>query len=459
MGAGYIQYQILPIIDRAIEDGSFFTNTVLTGAIMHARSHNSALHLMGLLSPGGVHSHMNHLFALLHLAAKHNFREPVYIHLFTDGRDSPPASALTYLHRLEEAIGKYGVGAIASVTGRFYAMDRNQNWERTEAAYTMLTGGKRPPGASSAQRAIRAAFDTGISDEMIPPMAITRGGAPLAYIHDGDAVIFFNFRPDRARQLMHAFVAPQKVGFAARPLQNLYFATLGEIDKTTSALAAWYEDKADYPLACVIADASLTQLHIAETEKYAHITYYLNVGHTVRFPGEEHVMIRSSNTRTFAHEPRMAAAAITDRLLSEISRGYFDVYFVNYANPDMLGHTGDFTAAVTACEFIDQCLERLRSAILQQSGTLIVTADHGNVEEMINLTTHEIDTEHTSNAVPFYYVRSELARTTPKSAQELRRIFSSPLGVLADVAPTVLDILRISKPATMTGVSLLDSLQ
>lgn len=440
IGAGSVQYQTLEAINHAITDKSFFTNPTFLQALEQVKQQQSQLHLMGLVSPGGVHAHINHLFTLLELCKRNHLQENVFIHMFTDGRDSPPKAALSYLAQLEEKIGKFGVGTIASVTGRFYAMDRNKNWERTQATYDMLTGGPRGAGAPSARAAIENAYAQNILDEMIPPTAITRGGGPVADIRDGDAVIFFNFRPDRARQLTQLF----------RQRQDIQCTTFFEL----------FQGKpAQQPLARVLSEAGLTQLHIAETEKYAHITYYLNVGHEQPFASEEHVLVESGSTANFADKPEMAAAEITDRAMAGMQQKGFDVIFINYANADMVGHTGNFAAAVKACEIVDQQLGRLQEAVTALGGAMIVTADHGNAEEMINLQTKAISTDHTANPVPLYYVTEALRRTTPKSEAEMREIFTSPIGVLADVAPTILEILELQKPPEMTGVSLLNSLR
>lgn len=459
IGAGQIQYQTLPLIDKAIETKEFFSNEALLQAITHAKENNSDLHLMGLVSTGGVHAHMEHLFSLLELCAQQEFRDRVYIHMFADGRDVAPQSALTYLGALEEKIGANGVGKIASVTGRFYAMDRNKNWERTENTYNMLIGGKRKFGAPSARDAITQAYMQDIFDEMIPPTSITRGGEPVSYIKDNDAVIFFNFRPDRARQLTQAFMVPQEVGFETKPIQNLYFATMGQYDQTFPVQVAFTEEVFPLPLAKIISDAGLTQLHIAETEKYAHITYYLNVGHEAPFPGEERVMIPSSDIVSFADDPKMQAVAIADRVIQEISSGTYDVYFINFANADMVGHTGNFNAAIIACETVDTCLGRLQEAVFATGGSLMVTADHGNAEEMLHPESGELEKDHTNNIVPFHYVAANLQRTSPKADNELVSIFSSPVGMLTDVAPTILEILQLPQPASMTGLSLLNSLR
>lgn len=459
IGAGQVQYQALPQIDKAIEDGSFFSNPVLLQAISHAKKSRSNLHLMGLVSPGGIHAHINHLFALLQLCAKKRFKERVFIHIFTDGRDAPPRSAKAYLAQLQEAIRSTGVGAIASVTGRFYSMDRNMNWDRTEAAYSMLIGGPRPGGAPSAEQAIEQAYQRQTYDEMIPPTAITRGGGPIAPIRDNDAIIFFNFRPDRARQLTRAFLQPDATGFTPKQLKNLYFVTMTKYHPEIPAAAAYVEEVGEYPLARVLSDAGLTQLHIAETEKYAHITYYLDVGHEKPFPNEDHVLIRSSRPKSFAEDAHMKAQEITDRVIQEVEKSRYDVIFINYANADMVGHTGVLEAAVEACQCVDHCLGQLQAAAGSRGGALIVTADHGNAEEMVNVQSGQVETDHSSNNVPFHYVTESLRRTTPKTDAEVQALLASPIGVLADIAPTILDILGIRPAPTMTGVSLLNSLQ
>jgi len=459
IGAGQVQYQVLPTIDAAITDESFFTNKALVDAIEHAQKNNSSLHIMGLCSPSGVHSHINHLYALLELAARYKMTERVYIHAFTDGRDSPPQSAGQYLAELEKIMQEKGVGTIASLTGRFYAMDRNQNWSRTQATYDMLTGGQRTSGAPTAEAALQQSYAQNIFDEMLPPTAITHGGEPITTIQDGDAVIFFNFRPDRARQLTRAFCLPGFDPFPVKTWKNLYFATLAQYDPLLPVPAAYFEEKAEYYLSRCISEAHLEQLHIAETEKYAHITYYLNVGNEEPLAGEQRLLVKSSTVANFADQPYMAAKEITDYIIDQVSQERYEVYFVNFANADMVGHTGNFPATIRACAFVDVCLGRIWKALEARNGAMIVTADHGNAEEKINPQTFQTSTDHTSNPVPFYYVNSALRRSTPKSEDEIRKILSSPIGVLADVAPTVLEILHLEKHPSMTGFSLLNSLQ
>jgi 2,3-bisphosphoglycerate-independent phosphoglycerate mutase len=459
IGAGRVQYQSLPRIDQAIRDGSLYENPVLLETMNHAQRNRSDLHLIGLVSSGGVHSHINHVFALLQMAKQVGLGRDVYVHMFADGRDTPPQSAKTYLHQLEEKMGSLGVGRIASVTGRFYAMDRNQNWDRTEMTFRMLTGQERAATASTPEQAIEQAYGQGLVDEAIPPTVITRGGAPIATIKEKDAVLFFNFRPDRARQLTRAFVLPDFNGFERPYWPDLMFATLEQYDADLPAQAAFIEEPARNPLAKVLSQAGLRQLHIAETEKYAHVTYYLNGGHEQPFPGEEHIMIKSSSVKDFANEPHMEAEGLTDRLIEELGKNVYDVVFVNYANVDMVGHTGNYEAAVEACTFVDMCVGRLYEYVKSIGGSMMITADHGNAEEMTNPQTGEKETDHTSNPVPFYYINERLRRVSPRGDDALISLYSSPIGMLADIAPTILDVFGLEKPTDWTGISLLNSLQ
>lgn len=459
IGAGKVQYQVLPKVDKAIVDGSFFTNSVFLDAIAHAKKNNSSIHLMGLASDGGVHAQVNHLIALIETCAKQGMKDNVYIHIFTDGRDVSPKSAAMYVKLIENACQKFSTGRIASVTGRFYAMDRNENWDRTEMTYNVLTGGERKAGAPTATDAIAQSYAQDVFDEKIPPTAITSGGKNIATIQDNDAVIFCNYRPDRARQITQAFVQPEQVKFSARKMQNLFFGTMAQYDATIPAPFAFTEDIAEVPLARVLSEAGLTQFHIAETEKYAHVTYYLNVGNETAYKGEDRLLIKSSNVNSFADEPNMKAGEITDTVVQEIERGAYDVYFINFANADMVGHTGDFNATVIACSFVDECIARIHNAAFAVGGVLLITADHGNAEDKIDIETGEPKTDHTRNPVPLHLVAPALQRISPKSNDEIASILTSPAGVLADIAPTILDILHIAKPPTMTGVSLLPLLR
>ncbi|OGY35882.1 MAG: phosphoglycerate mutase (2,3-diphosphoglycerate-independent) [Candidatus Andersenbacteria bacterium RIFCSPHIGHO2_12_FULL_45_11b] len=459
IGAGQVMYQVLPKIDRAIADGSFYTNPVFLHAIEHTQQFHSNLHLIGLLSDGGVHAQIRHLIALLDTCARQGMHDRVYIHVFTDGRDTPAQRAPVLLNKLEEAIGKFAVGKIASLTGRFYAMDRNENWDRTERTYNLLIGNTRGESSPSAASALARSYQRGVLDERMLPTTLTRGGEAVAHIADNDAVLFFNFRPDRARQLTQAFLQPEKVGFPANPIKNLFFGTMAKYDDTFASPCAFIEDAAICPIAKVISDAGLAQLHVAETEKYAHVTYYLNVGNEKAYPNEDRKLIASSSVSDFADEPHMQAESITDYVVDDIARNTHDVYFINFANADMIGHTGNFSAAVDACAFVDTCIARIQEAVFAKQGALLVTADHGNAEEMINPTTGAVETDHTTNPVVVHVIAEHLRRTTPKSDSEIAEILTTPIGVLSDIAPTILDILSIEKPPQMTGISLLPSLR
>ena len=458
IGSGRVEYQTLPVIDQTIQDGSFFKNEVLTAALEHVSKNKSQLHLVGLASPGGVHSHLNHLLALLKLVKQAKLSSSVWLHLFTDGRDSPPQGALTYLKQVETALKKYGVGQIASISGRLYAMDRNNNWERTRQVYEMLVGGQPVAGAPTAEEAIRSAYDQGLDDEHIPVTAITQGGMPLGNITANDAVIFFNFRPDRARQLALALVAEKFTGFKRQRLSNLFLAAFTRYDPALPA-AAFEQEPAKEPLAKVLSDAGLSQLHITESEKYAHLTYYLNGGNIEPYPREDRIHIPSLTIANFAAAPRLKAEEITNQILAALGAKRYEVYFINYGNADMLGHTGDYQAAVRACAFVDVCLKRLYKDTMAVGGAMLVTSDHGNAEEMLNPQTGEVEKDHTSNNVPIHYVLEELRRTIARSEREVHNLLSAPIGALFDVGPTILDILGIPKPAHMHGLSLLKSLQ
>ncbi len=458
IGAGQVQYQALPMIDKAIGDGSFYTNPAFLQAIEHANKNNSNLHIMGMASAGGVHAHVGHIQALIELCRRQNFSR-VFIHVFTDGRDTAPKVAESSINLIQQSIDGLGVGAIATVTGRFYAMDRNNNWDRTQATYNVLTNGPRASGAPSAKKAIDVAYASGLDDEHILPTAITRGGEPIGFIQSNDAIIFTNFRPDRARQITRVFIKPETAGFPIQPLTNLFFVSMTHYDNDLPTVVAFQEEHPQFPLARVISDAGLKQLHIAETEKYAHITYYLNAGYEDVFPGEERFLVESSSVQDFAEKPEMGAREITAHTKAALEKGIHDVYFLNFANPDMVGHSGSFEATVTACSIVDECIGIIHKATMAAGGALIVTADHGNAEDLRNPLTQEREKDHSSNAVPFHFVYPTYQRKTPKSDQEIMSIFSTPVGVLADIAPTVLEVLGLPKPAEMTGVSLMQSLK
>lgn len=444
LGAGFVVYQDLVRINRAIADGSFFKNEALFSAIRHAQKNHSKLHLLGLISPAVVHSSLEHLYALLHLCQEQNFKD-VFIHAFTDGRDSPPTSSQVFLSELMQKCEQLSVGQIASVAGRYFAMDRDGRWERTKLAYEMLTLGRGLPQVSVLQ-AVSDAYKRGETDEFIGPTVITRAGQPLAKIQKGDAVIFFNFRADRPRQLTSAFVQPIFEGFERKEkLKNLFFTTLTvyEKDLPVSAVAFQPED-VKLPLVRVLSTQNLRQLHIAESEKFPHVTYFFNGGREDAFPGEDRIEIPSPKVSTYDLKPEMSAFEVTEILLERIEENLYDFILVNFANADMVGHTGNFEACVQAVEILDGCLKKIVSLTKNQGGVSLITADHGNIEVLKNPDTNATDTEHNVNPVPFIYVGKT---PQPQGLQS---------GILADVAPTVLGLMGIPKPQTMTGRNLLE---
>lgn len=437
LGAGRIVYQDLVRINKAIREREFFANPVIQGAMRYARDKGTKLHLMGLVSPGGVHSHSDHLYALVQMAADYGLRD-VIIHAFLDGRDVPPASAREYLAELEEKLDQIGVGRIATISGRYYAMDRDKRWDRVERAYLALTYGQGRV-AQSALEAIDLAYAAGETDEFVVPTVIHQDGYPVATIDPDDAVIFFNFRYDRARQLTYAFVSPDFAHFPRKELPGLYFVCMTRYDETIQAPVAFPAVDLTNTLGEVLGRAGLRQLRIAETEKYAHVTFFFNGGQEEPFPGEERILIPSPKVATYDLQPEMSAPGITERVLRELESGKYDVIIMNYANLDMVGHTGDFAAAVRAVEAVDSCLTQVVEKIVQLGGTALITGDHGNAEKMVDAETGQPHTAHTANPVPFIYVGP--------------RQVSLRDGILADVAPTILAILGLTQPAEMTGRS------
>ncbi len=448
LGAGFVVRQDITLIDDAIADGSFFENPVLVQAVERVKeSGAAALHLIGLLGSGGVHSHSNHQNALLELARRLGLTERVFVHAFTDGRDTTPQSGIEFLANLEGAIEKTGVGKVASVIGRYYAMDRDKRWERTKLAYDLLTQGEGTP-VQSAGEALRASCEAGVTDEFVKPHVVTGAdGMPVATIKDGDSIVFFNFRSDRARQITQAFVVPDFAGFERTPLRDLFYVGMTEYEKTLPVEVAFQNDDVPVPLAKVIADAGRTQLHVAETEKYPHVTFFFNGGREERFEGEDWKIVPSpKDVPTYDLKPEMSAAGVRDTVLEAIRSGAYDFILVNFANPDMVGHTGSIPAVVKACETVDACMGEIIPALLEAGGAALVTADHGNAELMIDPETGGPHTAHTTNPVPFLLIAAD---GTGLDGAALR-----DGGRLADVAPTVLDLLGLDLAPQMTGKSL-----
>jgi len=438
LGAGRIVYQDLTRIDAAIEDGSFFDNPELRAACAAAKAGDNTLHVMGLLSPGGVHSHERHIFAMLQLAHREQVPK-VAVHAFLDGRDTPPRSAQASLDALQAECDALGNARIASISGRYYAMDRDQRWERLHRAWDAIVNAQSEFRALDARSALAAAYARGENDEFVAPTVI-KGAQPLA---DGDAVVFMNFRADRARQLAAAFVAPDFHGFDARRPQLSRFVCLSEYDATLPAPVAFPPDNLAHTLGELLAEHGLTQLRIAETEKYAHVTFFFSGGREQPYPGEQRILVPSPKVATYDLQPEMSCPELTAKLVDAIDARRFDVIVCNIANPDMVGHTGDLQAAIKATEAVDVAIGKVSTAVQAIGGAMLITADHGNVEMMRDPATGQPHTAHTVGPVPLVYIG---ARDATLRAG----------GALRDVAPTILDLLGLLQPAEMTGRTLFE---
>lgn len=442
MGAGRVVFQEITRISQAIEDGSFFRNEELLKALENTRYHNGAVHLLGLLSNGGVHSELTHLYALLKLCKNNNCPE-VYVHAFMDGRDVAPQSGMDYVNAVEKRMREIGVGRIASLGGRFYGMDRDNRWERIEKAYNAMVLGEGLQ-AANAQAALENSYEARITDEFMEPTVIVdKQGQPIGKIKDGDSVIFFNFRADRARQISHAFVDQHLDRFKRKVLPATYYVCMTQYDAHLQAPVAFPAQNLDNTLGQVLAAHGLKQLRIAETEKYAHVTFFFNGGVEEANPGEDRILIPSAKVATYNLKPEMSAAEVTERVIQEIDRDYYDVIIMNYANPDMVGHTGVLEAAVRAVETVDQCLLKIVNQVQEKAGTVLITADHGNCEMMLDPEKGCPFTAHTTKKVPFILVDDRYKGRRLKD------------GSLQDVAPTLLGLMGLEIPPEMTGKSLL----
>ncbi len=452
IGSGKVIYQDLPRITRAIVDGSFFTNSAFTQAIETAVSHQAKVHIIGMFSSAGVHSLDEHGFALLDLSQRLGAKN-VFVHAILDGRDSPYNSGLEFMARLEQKMSDLGVGQLATVSGRYYAMDRDNRWERTELAYHAMVAGKGPT-ATVATDALQASYVAGIYDEQFVPTVMVKDGQPVGTMSDHDAVIFFNFRNDRARQLTKAFVLP---GFEKFPrpeyLRDLSFVTMTEYEKDVPVTIAFPPEVVTDPLAKVYSDAGLKQLHAAETEKYAHVTFFFNGGIETAFPGEDRILVPSPSVSAYDQKPDMSARPLTERILQAVNTGQYALVVVNFANPDMIGHTGNMPATIKAVETVDDCLGQIVEAVLSVNGFVVVTGDHGNAESKIDPQTGEISKEHSANPVPLIIVANDLPPAYLQRYHSPLRDLSTvtPVGVLADVAPTMLALAGLPIPASMTG--------
>lgn len=447
IGSGRIVYQYLPRITFAIRDGSFFNNPELLGAAEHVKKNNSAFHIIGLLSQGNVHSYIDHFYAALDFA-KNEKLERVFIHAFTDGRDSPPRDSLQFYEKIKNKLERdYPFAKIADLIGRQFAMDRDNNWGRIEKAYRLLTESQGEI-FSDVKTAIKSDYDKNLTDEFIEPKIIEKEP-----IKNNDAVIFINFREDSARQLTESFVSESFEKFKRKKINNLYFATMTRYDKNLPLHVLFESLSIDKPLAKVISDAGKLQMHIAETEKYAHVTYFFNGGIEASYPNEERLLVPTQHDYNFAENPAMSASEITEKVVESIESKKYDFIIVNYANADMIGHTGDFKATVKAIEIIDDKIGQITEAALKVNGILIITADHGNADEKIDLLTGAPLTEHSANPVPFYLIGNDFKRE--KSQEEIEIVKLEVGGILADVAPTILELMGLPQPPEMTGKSLL----
>ncbi len=437
IGAGRIVYQELTRITKSIEDGDFFENEALLKAVENCKKNNSAFHLIGLLSDGGVHSHIKHLFAALELAKKNNLTE-VYVHGFMDGRDVSPTSGIDFVKALEEKMAELGVGKIGVLSGRYYAMDRDNRWDRVEKAYSALVYGEGVRDGSG-QEIMQKSYDAGVTDEFIVPSVITDG----ANIKANDSVICFNFRPDRAREITRTFVDPDFEGFERKNgFFPVYYVCMTQYDaKMPNVDVAFRPEKLTNTFGAYVAEKGLNQLRIAETEKYAHVTFFFNGGVEAPYENEDRALIPSPKVATYDLQPEMSAYEVTDEVIKRIESGKYDVIILNFANCDMVGHTGVFDCAVKAVEAVDECMGKVIDAVRARDGVVCITADHGNADQMVDPETKEVFTAHTTNQVPFIVAGKDCA---------LREG-----GRLADIAPTLLDIMGLEKPQEMSGESLI----
>jgi 2,3-bisphosphoglycerate-independent phosphoglycerate mutase len=441
IGAGRIVYQSLTRVNISIREGEFEKNETFLAAIKHAKEKGTALHLMGLLSDGGVHSHIEHMFALLKLAASEGL-EKVYVHGFLDGRDVGPQTAPGYIEQTLEKMNEIGVGEFATISGRYYSMDRDKRWERVEKSYRSMVYGDGPT-YSNPMELIEDNYNNGIFDEFVVPSVLVRpDGSPVATVQNDDAVIFYNFRPDRAIQISNTFTNKDFRSFDrgdAHP-EKLHFVCLTHFSETVDGYVAFEPSNLDNTVGEVISQAGMTQLRIAETEKYPHVTFFMSGGREQEFPGEKRILINSPKVATYDLQPEMSANEVTDALIKEIEADNFDAILLNFANPDMVGHSGMLEPTIQAIETVDECLGRIVDLIVSKGGTAIITADHGNADEVVTLEGNPM-TAHTTNPVPVIVT---------KEGAELRED-----GILGDLAPTILELLGLDKPAEMTGTSLI----
>ena len=443
MGAGRIVYQELTRITKEIQDGTFFENPALVKAMENCKANDSALHIYGLVSDGGVHSHITHLYGVLEMAKKFDLKK-VYVHCFLDGRDTPPASGKGYVEQLEEEMKKLGIGKVASVCGRYYAMDRDNNYDRVELAYKALTKGEGLT-AESATTGIQASYDRDETDEFVKPTVVVEDGKPVATIQDKDSIVFINFRPDRAREITHAFCDDDFKGFERGKRLDVTYVCFSDYDPTIpNKDVAFHKIAVTNTFGEWLAANDMTQARIAETEKYAHVTFFFNGGGEEPNKGEDRILVNSpKDVATYDLKPEMSAYEVCDKLCAAIKSEKYDVIIINFANPDMVGHTGVEAAAIKAVETVDECVGKAVDALLSVNGTMFICADHGNCEQLVDYETGAPFTAHTTNPVPFILVNYDPAYTLKEG------------GCLADIVPTLIETMGMTKPAEMTGKSLL----
>ena len=440
IGAGRIVYQELTKVDKAINDGDFQKNEALCNAMNNVLKNDSALHLMGLLSAGGVHSHENHIIAAIKMAKEKGIKK-VYLHAFLDGRDTPPRSAEEPIKKAENLLKELNIGHIASVSGRYYAMDRDNRWERVEKSYNAIVNGQTETTANSALEALENSYTNDINDEFVLPTCIAKNGE-IIKVNDNDSVIFMNFRADRAREISHAFVDEKFESFDRGTKKDINFVCLTQYDAKLTCPVAFPPEQPKNTLGEVLAQNDKTQLRISETEKYPHVTFFFNGGQETEFKNEDRILIPSPKVATYDLKPEMSAPEVTEKLINAIDSGKYDCIICNYANSDMVGHTGNYEAAIKAIEYVDICIEKVKNAILKVNGNMFITADHGNADMMVNPETKKPHTAHTTNLVPFVYIGNKKVHLNHEN------------GKLSDIAPTMLKVMDLNIPSDMTGTEI-----
>jgi len=457
LGVGKIFYQNLPRIDKAVQEGALFDNKALEKAVEHVKKNNSKLHLMGLMSEGKVHGMNSHCYGLLDVAKRAGLKE-VYVHAFLDGRDSPYNSGKLFIEEAEKQMKKMKIGKLASIHGRLYAMDRDNRWERVEKTYKALAEGKSEEYYKKSVKSVDESYKNKVYDEEFVPVVIGDEDKPIATIGQGDAIVFYNYRSDRARQLTHTFIDDKFDKFdRGEKIKDLLFVTMTEYEEGLPVEVIFPKEKIKMSLPKVLSEKGYKQLHIAETEKYAHVTFFFSGGQEEPFDGEDRLVVPSPRVSSYAEKPEMSAKKVTEKLVKEIMSEKYDFIVVNIANPDMVGHTSEIDATIKAVEFTDKCLGDIVETTLSKGGVSLVVADHGNAEELVNLQTGEKDKEHSTNPVPFLVIGNEFEGKTSQDVQVVGNDLSlvQPVGLLSDVPATILKLLNIDAPDDMSGKPLI----